>query len=88
MAKKYAYEYGRRWHVQTPRNDIRYLVDAMHVETSSLKVVQQIEARIPQDNPAYTSVIRRECGDYTVLVHNANRKLYKQVMTGSSGNGN
>lgn len=30
---KYAYEYGKRWHVETPRYSIGRFVDRQHVGT-------------------------------------------------------
>lgn len=82
MAKKYAYEYGRRWNVKTPRGEIGWLIDRLHVGQSDDEVRQEIERRIPADNKAFTPAIRRECGEYALLRHAANCKLYKSVMLG------
>lgn len=82
MPSKYAYEFGRRWNAKTPRNDIKYLVDAMHVGQSDSEVTAAIESRIPADNTAFTPSIRRQCVEYALLRHAANRRLYRSVMCG------
>lgn len=82
MPTKYAYEYGRRWNVKTPRNDIGWIVDQHHVGESEENIKQEIERRIPKDNPAFTESIRKQCIEYALLRHKKNYELYLSVAKG------
>ncbi len=81
MAKKYAYEFGKRWNVKTPRGSIHWLVAKMHVGESDESVAAAIAARIPA-NPEFTDAIRRECLAYAIECHARNRDLFNHVMRG------
>lgn len=80
--ERYAYEFGQRWDIRTPRRDIAFLVNRKHVSVPAEEIVAMIEARIP-DDPAFTPAIRRECSAYARLRHERNRALYNRVMKGS-----
>lgn len=79
---KYAYEYGKRWNVKTPRGDIDWLVGTLHVGQSESEVIGEIEQRIPEGKAGYTPAIRRECVRYALLAHQRNREVYRKVMVG------
>ena len=83
MPTKYAYEYGKRWNVKTPRNDIRYVVGNMHVSTSDSDITAEVEKRLAKAGPEFTAAIRRECIEYALRYHTANRDLYHHVMRGT-----
>lgn len=79
---KYAYEYGKRWHVETPRYEIGRFVDKHHVGTSLDEIADKIIAAMDKD-PRYTKAIRRECLAYAAIRHDRNRDLYQRVMSGN-----
>lgn len=78
---KYAYEYGKRWNVKTPRHAIACKVDRLHVGTPLPDVISLIEEAIPEDG-GYTPSIRKQCVVYAMLRHTANLELYVRVMRG------
>jgi hypothetical protein len=82
MSAKYAYEYGQRWLSGTPRRDIGYVVDKLHVSRSDSEVTEIVESRIPKDNPKFTVAIRRQCIKYALLQHTKNRDLYYHIAKG------
>ena len=82
MPAKYAYEYGKRWNVKTPRRDIKYIVRAFHVGASYEDVESEIQKRVDGAGPEFTPAIRRQCLSYARCVHFENRQLYQRVMRG------
>lgn len=79
---QYAYEYGKRWNVKTPRNAIAFKVDRLHVSTPLPEVITLIEQAIPANDKGYTAAIRKQCVVYAMLRHTANFDLYNRVMKG------
>ena len=81
---KYAYEYGKRWHVETPRDSIGRMVDALHVGTTDEEIAAKIDAAIGRSKDAakFTPAIKRECHDYAKRRHAKNWLLYAYVMGG------
>ena len=84
IGRKYAYEYGKRWHVETPRYAIGILVNRLHVGAPDNEIAELISARIAKspDAAKYTPAIIRECARYALIVHERNRDLYRRVMRG------
>lgn len=81
---KYAYEYGKRWHVETPRYAIGRFVDRQHVSTTLDTLADMIIKAMDAspDASKYTKAIRRETLLYAALRHDRNRDLYTRVMSG------
>lgn len=81
---KYAYEYGKRWHVETPRYSIGRFVDKQHVSTPIETIERLITETIDKSKDAsrYTPAIRRECLAYAKERHQRNFVLYAYVMGG------
>ena len=81
---KYAYEYGKRWHVETPRYSIGRFVDRQHVGMSIDAMTAEINRAIDasKDAARYTPAIRRECVRYALERHNRNFALYAYAMGG------
>jgi hypothetical protein len=81
---KYAYEYGKRWHVETPRYAIGRFVDRQHVGMSIDALETEINRAIDasKDAAKYTPAIRRECLDYAKRRHAKNFLLYAYAMGG------
>ena len=80
---RYAYEFGKRWDVKTPRFAIKHHMGRIHVSTRAEDIERDIIAAIDrQNNPEYTPKIRRECVRYALLCHEKNRELYNHVMGG------
>lgn len=81
MTTKYAYEYGKRWNARTLRRDIAWVVGNLHVGTTESEISAEIEKRLAKAGPEFTPAIRRECVAYAQLVHQANRSLFRRVVT-------
>lgn len=81
---KYAYEYGKRWHAETPRYAIGRFVDRQHVGMSIEAMTAEIERAIDasKDAAKYTKAIRAECIRYALERHNRNFALYAYAMGG------
>jgi hypothetical protein len=77
---KYAYEYGKRWLVEVPRNDIRWLMGRVHVATPDAQVADDIRMRCI--GPGYSAAVIRQSIAYALECHKRNRALYAFV-TGS-----
>ena len=78
---KFAQEFGRNWHVETPRGDIHWLMGRVHVGTPDAEIEADIRGRCT--DPAYTPEIVQEAVDYALICHRENQGLYRYVMTGS-----
>ena len=69
---KFAYEYGRRWNLKTPRRSIKWILE---------EVLTDIRARIAAQGSAdFTPTIVRQCEEYARIVHERNGALYRRVM--------
>jgi hypothetical protein len=77
---KYRYEFGCRWLAETPRSDIKWLVDRYHVETPFLDIEQDILERM--HGPQFTAAIKRQAVKYARIIHMQNMDLYCHVMRG------
>lgn len=75
---KYVYEFGKRWKVEVPRNDIRYLVNRYHVGTPFSEIESDIMARI--SDPRFTKTIIGQTIEYARIIHTKNMTLYRRVM--------
>lgn len=78
MDKKYAYEFGKRWDIRTPRGDIRWLMGRVHVSASIEEITAMITERA--NGPNFTPAIIRQCVAYALECHQQNRALYSRVM--------
>lgn len=83
MSVKYAYEYGKRWDAKTPRRDIGYRIDGLHVGQSKSEIVSEIESALATAGPEFTAKIRRECIAYALLRHRRNLDLYLRIARGA-----
>lgn len=81
---KFAYEYGKRWHAETPRYAIGRFVDRQHVGMTDDALTAAIESAIDgsKDAAKYTAAIRRECVRYAIERHQRNFALYAYAMGG------
>lgn len=80
---KYAYEFGKRWHAETPRAAIKWKARQVHVSDHK-GLLDWIDARIA-DSPQkeqFTKTIREECYRYAALCMKQNMDLYTHVMRG------
>ena len=80
--QKYISEYGRNWRVETPREDIHWLMGRVHVGTPDSEVEADIRRRCT--DPVYTPELIQEAVDYALLCHAENRDLYRYVNSGLS----
>ena len=79
---KYAYEYGKRWNVETPRAAIKRRMARLHVSTPESEIEAMIGAAVSEskDKHAFTPSIIRECVAYALICHRGNVALYEYVM--------
>lgn len=82
MATKYAYEFGKRWNVKTPRASIKWLINREHVSATYEDIDKLISDRLADAGPEFTPAIKRQCLSYARCVHHANRNLYVRVTRG------
>ena len=81
MVAKYAYEFGKRWNVKTPRQDIKWLMSHIHVGTSDSEIERDLRSRC-EGREGYTPSIIRQCVNYALLCHRENQELYRYVTRG------
>jgi uncharacterized protein YbaP (TraB family) len=79
---QYAYEFGKRWNVKTPRRDIAYRIGAMHVGTAVAEIEAVIQEALDKAGPEFTPAIKRQCLAYARIVHDRNLAMYRRVMGG------
>jgi hypothetical protein len=79
---KYAYEFGKRWHADTPRYAIKRKAAQVHV-TDHKKLLDMIDQAIENspDKAQFTKTIRSECYRYAALCMKQNMDLYRKVMS-------
>jgi hypothetical protein len=84
MTEEYISEYGRRWHIATPRAAIKRYVARQHVARPIAEIIVEIERAIccSADKAKFTSAIRRECAAYAKLCHERNNKLFRFAIRG------
>jgi hypothetical protein len=80
---KYAYEFGKRWHAETPRSSIKYKASRLHVTELKL-LLDMIDEHIERspDKAKFTKTIRNECHRYAALCMEENMALYRKVVSG------
>lgn len=67
-----------------PKDQIRYIVDKLHVGESDTKVRALIRARTAP-HPGWTQARVKQAETYALKVHRDNQKMYAYVMGGSAG---
>lgn len=80
MTARYKYEFGKRWNVRLPRDDIAYLVHRMHCSTDDDTVAGDILDRCRQANIPVS--MHDACKQYALLVHRRQKDLYYAVLRG------
>lgn len=81
--RKYAYEYGKRWSVFTPRFAIGRKIDSLSVSASDAEIESLIRDAIAKTQDArYTPTIINQCIAYAMERHKRNQKLYLHVTRG------
>ena len=78
---EYRYEYGKRWLVQVPRADVRWLMGRIHVGTPDAEVAADIRGRC-EGQPGYTPAVIRQTVAFALECHRRNRGEYRRVMRG------
>ena len=84
MTQEYVSEYGKRWHVETPRDSIKRYVARQHIATPIAEIVAHIE-RVIDGSPdclKFTNAIRKECASYATLCHARNNRLFRYAVRG------
>lgn len=82
---KFAYEYGRRWAVRLPRNDLRTFVSRIHcgeTEEYVAEMVRQLLARQECMRGKNARLIP-QCLRFALCVFRENRDLYRRVLRGN-----
>lgn len=77
---KFVYEYGHRWNLKLPRNDIRFLVRRMHCSTPEAEVQETIRLRCIDSNIPIN--MHKACMRYASCVHNDQAFLFHSVCRG------
>jgi hypothetical protein len=67
-----------------PKDQIRYIVDKLHVGESDEKVRALIRMRTAP-HPGWTQARVKQAETYALKVHHDNQKMYAYVMGGSAG---
>jgi hypothetical protein len=80
--KKYVYEFGKRWHVETPRGSIKVKMDSLPVSMTFKEVDYLIRRAIDEssDREKFTKEIIRECLAYARHLHMLNRDFSRTGM--------
>jgi hypothetical protein len=78
---KYVGEFGKRWDVRVPRNDIRWLMGNRHVATPDSEIEAEIRCRVGND-PRFTPSLIRQSVAFALECHKRNRELFNHVMRG------
>jgi hypothetical protein len=67
-----------------PKDQIRYIVDKLHVGESDEKVRALIRVRTAP-HPGWTQARVKQAEEYALKVHHANRRMFAYVMGGHVG---
>ena len=84
MKRKYAYEFGKRWNVKTPRYSIKRWVSTLNVCVTKEEIADKLFKTIDKspNKEEYTPAIRRQCLRYALICHERDRALWRKVTLG------
>lgn len=79
MTTKYAYEFGKRWNVKTPRQSVKYLLNQVYVGAPFADIEADLLNRMTGAE-GFTDSIIRETIEYARIVHTRNGDRYRKIM--------